>query len=354
VTRADSSIDFEPLATLVRATFSGAPLVAEPMPSGASTRRYFRVRLPTGSAVGMFVPHGGESEEVVHAHRPTSVWPFLEIRELLASRGVDVPALYAEDTARGWILLEDLGSSTLARFLGAHPEERERLYTRAVSDLARAQLALSDLPDGCVVKTRVYDEALLRWELEHFREWALEAQGFSVAADDRVLWDGIAQRLARQIASWPREFVHRDFQSRNLMVRDDGRLAWLDFQDAILGPRVYDLATLLGDSHQVFDRAFVDARVGDYARLRGVASEERQRVRREFDIITVHRKLKGAGRFAFLDRVKQNPTFLEFVGPSLSKARASLARLGDDSDMRALDAFLARVAPALASAPRAV
>jgi len=354
VTRADGPIDLEPLAALVRAKFAGAPLVAEPLPSGASTRRYFRVRLPTGSAVGMYVPNGDASEEVVHAHGPTNVWPFLEVRGLLASRGVDVPALYAEDTGRGWILLEDLGSSTLASYVVAHPELRESLYVRAVSDLARAQKAMSDLPDECVVKSRVYDEDLLRWELDHFREWVLDASGIVLTASDRALWDGIAKRLARRIASCPREFVHRDFQSRNLMVRGDGRLAWLDFQDALLGPRVYDLASLLGDSHQLFDAAFVDARVDDFARQRYIAIEQRGEIRREFDIVTVHRKLKGAGRFAFLDRVKQNPAFLGFVVPSLAKARASLARLRDDSDMCALDAFLARVLQALASAPPTV
>jgi hypothetical protein len=319
------------------------------MPGGASTRRYFRVRLPTGTAVGMFVPRGGTSEEVMHEHGPTSVWPFLEIRELLASRGVDVPALYAEDTPRGWILLEDLGPSTLLSYLGAYPEQRERLYVQAVSDLARAQASMGELPDGCVVKSRVYDEAILRGELEHFRQWALEAQGAPLTPGDRNLWDGIAGRLARRIASCPREFVHRDFQSRNLMVRDDGRLAWIDFQDALLGPRVYDLAALLGDSHQAFDRAFVEARIADYERTRGLPVEARPDVLREFDMVTVHRKLKGAGRFAYLDRAGGNPAFLAFVRPSLLKARAALARLRDDADMRALDAFLARLAPALAS-----
>jgi aminoglycoside/choline kinase family phosphotransferase len=319
------------------------------MPGGASTRRYFRVRLPAGSAVGMYVPHGGTSEEVMPEHGPSSVWPFLEIRELLASRGVEVPALYAEDTARGWVLLEDLGPSTLLSHLVAYPDQRERLYKQAVSDLARAQVSMRALPDGCVVNSRVYDEAILRSELEHFRQWVLETRGASLKPADRHLWDGIADRLARRIASCPREFVHRDYQSRNLMVRDDGRLAWIDFQDALLGPRVYDLAALLGDSHQAFDRAFVEARIEDYARARGLSAETGQEIRREFDVVTVHRKLKGAGRFVYLDRAKNNPAFLGFVGPSLLKARAALARLHEDADMRALDSFLARVAPALAS-----
>jgi aminoglycoside/choline kinase family phosphotransferase len=104
----------------------------------------------------------------------------------------------------------------------------------------------------------------------------------------------------------------------------------------------------------MFERSFVEDRIDDYIRARGVAAGESEKIRREFDMVTVHRKLKGAGRFAFLDRVKRNSAFMGFVRPSLTKARASLARLKDDADMRALDAFLARVAPALASTPPTV
>jgi len=66
---------------------------------------------------------------------------------------------------------------------------------------------------------------------------------------------------------------------------------------------------------------------------------------REFDLVTVQRKLKDAGRFVFIDRVKGNPKFLEFVEPTIAKVRASLARLADDEDMRALADLLSRAVP---------
>ena len=72
---------------------------------------------------------------------------------------------------------------------------------------------------------------------------------------------------------------------------------------------------------------------------------ERAALGREFDRVTVQRKLKDAGRFVFIDRVKKNPSFLKFVEPTIAKARASLARLADDEDMRALSDLLARVLP---------
>jgi len=344
-------LDFAPLAALVARAFPGAGAPAyEPMPGGASTRRYFRVKLPRSpAAVAMFVPDGAKPEEVAQrapdATPGASRWPFLEVHELLSSRGIDVPMLHGEDTSRGWVLLEDLGDDTLASYLAAHPDRREALYVRAVTDLARAQASLATLPTASVVATRAFDAELLSWEIHHFREWALEARGIVLSADDRRAFDALASRLAHSIAGWPRAFVHRDYQSRNLMVRPGEKLCWIDFQDALLGPRVYDLVALLNDSYQVFDRPFVEARLDDYAKVRGLDADGRASLGREFDRVTVQRKLKDAGRFVFIDRVKGNPSFLPFVEPTLAKVHASLARLSGDDDMRALASLLARVLP---------
>jgi|CZKU01.1.fsa_nt_gi aminoglycoside/choline kinase family phosphotransferase len=350
-------LDLAPLDALVARAFARASRVGawQPMAGGASTRRYVRAHLSGGSApsvVGMFVPDGAKPEEIAQSGATAARWPFLEVRDLLASRGVDVPAVHAEDTARGWVLLEDLGDETLAVFLAAHPERKEELYVGAVGDLARAQQALSTLPAGSVVAKRAFDEELVHWEIQHFREWALDARGTTLSPEDRAMFDGIAQRLARRIAGGPRVFVHRDYQSRNLMVRRAPpgsaggvwrSLAWIDFQDALLGPRVYDLVALLNDSYQTFDRAFIEARLDEYARAAGLDVASRGELGRDFDRVTVQRKLKDAGRFVFIDRVKKNPSFLKFVEPTIAKVRASLARLSDEEDMNALSNLLARV-----------
>jgi N-acetylmuramate 1-kinase len=318
------------LAELVRRSF-GADLSLAAMPGGASTRRYFRLTLPEGkSAVAMFVPEGGRPEEVQKEHDGAR-WPFLEVRDLLAERGVDVPRILAEDTAHGWLVIEDLGDETLANWLLKNPGDREALYRKAVTDLARAQSELASLPKGCVVGSRTFDFDLLRWEIEHFKEWGLDARDKPLAASDVAKWNGIADRLARRVADLPSGFVHRDYQSRNIMVvpgASGSRLVWIDFQDALLGPRVYDLVALLNDSYQEFDRAFVEALLD------------------EFDLVTVQRKLKDAGRFVFIDRQKGNPSFLKFVTPTIAKVAGALDRLAPhDADMAELRDILARTLP---------
>ena len=338
------------LEALVVAAFGPGAFIVEAMPGGASTRRYFRITHGTEPrvqrAVAMFVPEGGKAEEIDKAG-PLHRWPFLEVRDLLEGHGVDVPRLYGEDTAAGWLLLEDLGDETLANVLLRQPALREPLYRRAVRDLARAQATLEALPEGCVVQHRAFDEDLLYWELLHFREWGVEARGRAFCEAEGRRFDAIARRLAARIAGWPRAFTHRDYQSRNLMVRgaqgDDPSLVWIDFQDALRGPRAYDLVALLNDSYQTFTPAFVEARLDDYAEARGLTAAERAELGREFELVTVQRKLKDAGRFVYIDRVKGNASFLKFVLPTLEKARAALERLAPvEPDMADLLGLLER------------
>jgi aminoglycoside/choline kinase family phosphotransferase len=336
------TLDSRALQDLISRAFGHGPSSVTPMPGGASTRRYLRVEAGGATAVAMFVPDA-TPEEVTNSAAPSRRWPFLEVQELLAGRGIRVPRVLAEDCAAGLVLLEDLGDVTLGAFLQQSPGSKEAIYRRAVTDLANAQRALAELPEGCVIASRAFDETLLRWELDHFREWALDARDMPLSAEDRATFDAIADRLARRIAGWPRRFVHRDYQSRNLMVAPGTEeLVWIDFQDALLGPRVYDLVALLNDSYQSFDRQFVEARLDDFAAASGMTPEDRAALGREFDVVTVQRKLKDAGRFVFIDRVKKNPSFLPFIEPSLVKVRGSLDRLADEEDMRQLARWVPR------------
>ncbi|WP_394824118.1 aminoglycoside phosphotransferase family protein [Pendulispora albinea] len=320
------------------------------MVGGASTRKYFRVTLAGGrTAVAMFFPQGVKTDEI---QKTVSLrrWPFLEVAELLRAQGIRVPEVLGDATDRGWLLIEDLGDDTLAHYLLRHPDKRDAFYTKAVHDLALAQEKLTTLAEDCIVRSRAYDEELIKGEIDHFREWVLEARGHHLSPSDRETFERIAERMAERIAGFPRSFTHRDYQSRNLMVHTKGvaepELVWIDFQDAMLGPRVYDLVALLTDSHQDFDRPFVEARLDEYAKARRLGAEERYELGRQFDWVTVQRKLKDAGRFVFIDRVNGNSSFLKFVGPTLGRIRASLARLAPhDEDMRALEAVLARAIP---------
>src|SRR5262249_61305387 len=101
------------------------------MTGGASTRRFFRVPLGKGSAVAMFVP-GAPTHEIQKDPAHPRRWPFLEVRDLLAEHRIRVPAIFADGTAHGWILMEDLGDDTVANYLVREPDAKRAIYQRAV------------------------------------------------------------------------------------------------------------------------------------------------------------------------------------------------------------------------------
>lgn len=287
----------------------------------------------------MWLPESAPEREL--SRRLGRQLPFLELRDLLEKRRVRVPRLFGALPERGLLVVEDLGE-TLAERCAREPASLAALYRRAVTDLAAAQRALSTLPEGSIVSTRCFDRDLLGWELAHFREWGVEALGVVLSPAERGLFERATTFLVEEIVSFPQGFTHRDYQSRNLLVLPDDSIAWIDFQDALLGPRAYDLVALLKDSYQDFDDAFVAARLREYAEAKGFDDAEVAALRFEVDVITVQRKLKDAGRFVFFERTRGDASYLRYFVPTLEMVRGALSRLDDRPELRGLSEIVTR------------
>ncbi|MCS6797509.1 MAG: phosphotransferase [Myxococcota bacterium] len=316
---------------------SGARI--EPMPADASSRRYYRARAAAdvrpSSVVVMVMPEGsGRRDELgaaPRAMRPAEA--FLEVRRLLERRGIAVPAALACDDAGRHVLLEDLGDETFFVRLQARPADREQLYERAVDLVAEMHERCAQPEPGCTVYERRFDRALLRDELDHFRQWGLEAVHGTLPPSIRGELDACLDALADEVAALPVGFVHRDVQSRNLMCVGD-RLVVIDFQDALVGPDVYDLVALLCDSYVDLDETVQRRLIARYAHRRGLRADD---VEARFWLVAAQRKLKDAGRFVYIDRVRGNPGFLRHVPRSLALVGRALGRL---ERYHALDALL--------------
>lgn len=312
--------------------------------SHASYRTYFRARLADGrSFIVMQMPRGkaSASEEITNFTGVHAELPFINVARYLRGRGVPVPEVFHYDAENQVMILEDLGDELMAKRVTAAGEGERRIwYAKAVDLLVRLQRSTADSPPTeCVALARSFDETLLNWEFDHFLEYGIGARlGLEMTEADRRAFDDETRAVSKQIAALPYGFTHRDFQSRNNIIRG-GELFLLDFQDALLGPAVYDLVALLRDSYVVLSDETVQAMIERYAGAVGRAPEI---VRAEFDLVTVQRKLKDAGRFVYIDRVKGNPGFLQFIPASLSYVRAAFGRLPDER--RLLD-LLTRYVP---------
>lgn len=315
----------------------------------ASNRRYHRVIAgpgfePPRTMIMELPPDAMASDEAVSGDTPKEL-PFLNVQRHMAAAGLPVPRIYLDAVDEGAVVLEDLGDDLFVRMVEARPDRMEEWYGAAIALMARMHRVMWPIPAGCLAGSRTFDYDLLRWELDHYREWGAEA------LEDRVLdpalradLDRAFDDLAGEIADLRTGFVHRDYQSRNLLVADPepaaGSLRIIDFQDALVGPRIYDLVALLNDSYVDVPADMQRRLIARYAKLAGIDPAD---AGREFDLVTVQRKLKDGGRFVFIDRVKGNPSFLPFVDKSFGRVAAALKRLDGHEDLKAV---LSRIDPA--------
>ena len=316
------------------------PLRVAVASADASFRRYFRASLPDGSTrVVMDAPPEHED-----------IGPYLRVAGLLRDIGVHVPAVHAVDEARGFILLEDLGSTP---YLGVLREagRADDLYGEAL----RALVAIQSRGAAAAATLAPYDAAVLQREMRLMPEWFADRHlGLTLSAADRGLIDDAFTRLAAAVLEQPVVFVHRDYHSRNLMVLPEGGPGIIDFQDALAGPVAYDPVSLLKDCYIRWPRAQVESWLRGYrgllcasgaASLAGAGDEE---FLRWFDLAGAQRHLKVLGIFARLCWRDGKAGYLDDLPLTLDYLLDACVRL---PELAALGDWLRReAAPRLAAA----
>jgi aminoglycoside/choline kinase family phosphotransferase len=270
------------------------------------------------------------------------VRPWLRIRALLEAGGVRVPQVLAQDPARGFLLLEDLGADTYLQVID--DANADDLFDAAIAQLLKLQAIVppADLP--------AYDEALLARELRLFDEWFLGRHlGMALDCGDMEALDLVYRRLIDSALAQPQVLVHRDFMPRNLMPVAGGP-AVLDFQDAVRGPIAYDPLSLFKDAFLSWPQPRVDGWLDRYharALDAGLPVPPLPRFRRDADWIGVQRHLKVIGIFARLDHRDGKPKYLADVPRFFAYLEGVLPRYPQLAPLHAL--IERRVKPAMAT-----
>lgn len=292
----------------------------------ASFRRYFRVSAGSESFIVMDAPPAKEDTR-----------PYVAIAQRLYALGLNVPRILAQDLTQGFLLLTDLGERLYLPQLSEATVER--LYGDALGALVVLQTgttaadATGFLPD--------YDEALLRREMDLFRDWYLGRHlGLSLGrAQGRVL-DQVFDILIGSARAQPQVWVHRDFHSRNLLVTEHNNPGIVDFQDAVLGPVTYDLVSLLRDCYIAWPRARVEGWVKGYharALESGIpVGEDEAQFLAWFDLMGVQRHLKATGIFARLYHRDGKPGYLPDIPRTLGYVLDVAARHAELEPLAAL------------------
>ncbi len=327
------------------------PFLAElitlaPLAGDASNRRYFRLELVGGPPRSLILMQLAspeafkQSEEAVSgATSKITELPFVNVLNHLAKADVAVPVLHYFDQTAGLLYLEDFGDLTLTEACRTAASQMiDTLYRQAIDTLVLIHTrATVPANNACIAFGRGFDVPLLMWEFDHFLEYGVVArQGKPMRAEDERPVRCEFQKIAELLAAQPRVFTHRDYHSRNLMV-DGGRLGVIDFQDALMGPAVYDLASLLRDAYIALDESLIDELIAYYLdrmASHGKEFSDRAAFRRHFDLMSIQRNLKAAGRFMYIDRVKHNPKFLADIPRVLGYVRRNLAKYSEVSTLR--------------------
>lgn len=317
-----------------------------PLAGDASNRRYYRATVGGGPPHSVIVMQLAEPEGFKQAEEAVSgsihqicELPFINIMSHLAKANVPVPVLHYYDQSAGLLYLEDFGDVTLAEAVGqADAPGVESRYKQAINVLVQMQInATTPADPGCVAFHRSFDVPLLMWEFDHFLEYGIVARrGKPLPDEDATAIKREFERIAELLAGEPRVFTHRDYHSRNLMV-DGLRLGVIDFQDALMGPATYDLASLVRDAYIQLDEALIDNLVEyylDQLAERRFVWTNRAAFRRLFDLTSIQRNLKAAGRFVYIDRVKGNPKFLADVPRVLSYVKRNLEKYPELNTLR--------------------
>ena len=275
----------------------GEAVALERASEDASFRSYWRVRGGARSAIVMDAPPDRED-----------LAPWLDIAARLRAAGLHAPEVQAQDLARGFLLLSDLGTRTYL------PELNDSTAAALYGDALAALVAMQTRVDAQGLP--LYDEPRLMAELELMPTWFLQKHlGISIECDEWDVIEAAFRLLINTALAQPRAFVHRDYHSRNLLIAPDNNSGTaapglsnpgiIDFQDAVLGPITYDLVSLLRDCYIVWD----DARVRAWAEGHRLALRDAGLLdgrvdaplwQRWFDLMGLQRHIKVLGIFCRL------------------------------------------------------
>ncbi|MFM5916210.1 MAG: aminoglycoside phosphotransferase family protein [Novosphingobium sp.] len=274
---------------LEQAGWGGADI--SPLPGDASFRRYFRIGRNGKSAMLMDAPPPNEDPE-----------PFLRAAKWLDANGMRAPHIYAEDAARGLVLLEDFGEVRMRDYLDQWPGDERAVYIAAVDALVE----LHRLPSGPFLD---YSMAEYKREARLFTEWYCPAQGLTVDEPGYVrAWEQVlADVLIRQRAA---VCVLRDYHAENIMLLGSlEKQGLLDFQDALAGHKAYDLVSLLQDARRDVSPQLEAEMFDHYVRQTGEGSE----FLGDYARLGAQRNAKIVGIFVRLWKRDGKPRYLDLI-----------------------------------------
>ena len=300
---------------------------AEPLFGDASGRFYCRVHFENTTVILMKVADIKPGE----FGRGDSFADFMAIRDFLADLGLNVPKILAVIPEQKALLLDDLGDLTLFKLIESEPKNKFKYIKDAVDLLTETQTSIYSRTNfNTPADKRRFTVKLFMDEFFHFYEYMIAKRVYAVPYKN--LWPKLEKycsKISHELANMPYFFSHRDFQSKNIMIKD-GKSYLIDFQDALMAPVVYDLVALLRDSYITLSEEELASLLNHFWTSNPVIREffnTYSDFEYAFYLQTLQRKMKDAGRFVYLNQVKGKEWFVPYILPTLGYVKDALIKL---------------------------
>lgn len=278
----------------------------KPLQKDASFRRYFRLNHDDQWLAVDAPPEHEKNEE------------FIQVAQAFSQMGIRVPNIKAYDIEHGFLLVENLGLDSYLAVLQQHPERADTLYKQAIDKLIDITMA----HEKTALMLPAFDKDYMQGELNHFTEWFLENYlQCSLSKKEKTLLQQAYDFLIKRAENQQQVCIHRDYHSRNLIVREDDNPGVIDFQDAMLGPVTYDLVSLLRDAYidwpreqvETWARYFYD----EYQKRNPAFNINFETFMDDFNLMGVQRNLKAIFIFARKWLRDQDPGYLNDIPRTL-------------------------------------
>ena len=299
-----------------------------PLSGDGSSRLFFTIKTETTSYCGVLPANEDSQKGLAEAHAAFNIGSHLK------KRGIPVPVIHGFDPVSGFILFEDLGETLLHDFLQNKKKDSVELFGQETGELYKEiiEMLLFMQISGSVRfdrkwcwDTQRYDKKLMLekesgYFMQAFCRDLLGIKKFSDGLTDEFKL--LAGRAGRQPAVY---FLHRDFQSRNLMVTN-GKVRIIDFQGGRLGPLGYDLASLLIDPYAQLPEQIQHELLEHYLEHLCTYGLDDLAFAKGYPNLALQRNLQILGAYAFLGFQKQKVFFKQFILPATFSLHQRLAQ----------------------------
>ena len=310
----------EVFSRLFQERFSKPPASILPLTADGSNRGLYRV---VGDAYETAVGVVGPDKEENRA--------FLSYSRSFREVGLPVPEIYGADEAAGMYLLEDLGETTLFDALtaareeegGGFPESMIGVYKRVLEVLPRFQVEGGRVVDYSVAYPRAaFDRQSILWDLNYFKYHFLKLA--QIPFNEARLETDFVNLTAFLLRADCRHFLYRDFQSRNIMLRD-GEPWFIDYQGGRKGALQYDVASLLYDAKAEIPQEFRDELLQHYLdHLEQFFPVDRELFQMHYRGYVLVRILQALGAYGYRGFFERKPHFLQSVPPAIENVERLL------------------------------